>query len=40
MGNEIINDIEKRIITTLFDFLYKKNKISKYEYKNLLNKLN
>lgn len=39
MSKEIINDIEKTIIITLFGFLYKNNKINKCEYKNLLSKI-
>lgn len=40
MSEIVMSNIEKRIITSLFQCLYNSNKINKHEYKNLLNKLN
>lgn len=40
MNEILMSNIEKMIITSLFQNLYNSNKINKYEYKNLLNKLN
>lgn len=39
LNDEIINTMEKQIVKTLIDSLYKINKITAREYKSIINEL-
>lgn len=39
LSEEVVNSIEKQIIKSLIDSLYKINKLTKKEYKNIINEL-